>query len=178
MRGQATDNATTMLHYGAEERRLAQYPLKAKITAIVLTLGSLWVAEYRQPDVKRIDTRTGRMRLGAQLTSVAGSLAAGGGYVFAGMPNEDTVARIEPGHSHDPVYRIAGKRPEQLTYARGRVYVASRYDGTLVVIDPKTMRPAQNPLTVRLNPFAVTSDRRHVWVTGLGDDTVTRVDLG
>jgi hypothetical protein len=30
---------------------------------------------------------------------------------------------------------------------------------------------------MRLNPFAVASDGRHVWVTSLGDGTVTRVDL-
>jgi hypothetical protein len=28
-----------------------------------------------------------------------------------------------------------------------------------------------------LDPFAVTADARHVWVTGIGENTVTRIDL-
>jgi streptogramin lyase len=93
------------------------------------------------------------------------------------MPNDDVVARIERGHSLDPAFHAAGRRPERLTYARGRLYVASRYDDKLVVLDPRTLHPAQPPLPMPLNPFAVTSDGRHVWVAGLGENTVTLVDL-
>lgn len=84
------------------------------------------------------------------------------------------MSRIRPGQSRDPAFETAGKRPEDLTYAHGRVYVASRFDDTLVILDADTMKPVRKPLPLPLNPFAVTSDRRHVWVAGLGYDTVTR----
>lgn len=147
------------------------------MTALTLALGSLWVAELREAKVMRIELRTGRRRLGGQLIFPAGALAAGGGYVWAAMSDHDAVSRIRPGQSRDPAFETAGKRPEDLTYAHGRVYVASRFDDTLVILDADTMKPVRKPLPLPLNPFAVTSDRRHVWVAGLGYDTVTRVDL-
>ena len=76
-----------------------------------------------------------------------------------------------------PIYADAGRFPEQLTYTRGRLYVASRFDQTLVIIDPRKMKAVVKPLSMPFNPFGVTSDRRHVWVTSLGADAVTRVDL-
>ncbi len=178
LRGESPDSAATVLHYDAAGRELAQYPFPDGVTSVTLALGSLWVAELRRPKVMRIDLRTGRKRLGGQLIFAAGALAAGGGYVWAAMPDHDAVSRIRPGQSRDPTFQAAGKRPEDLTYSHGRVYIASRFDDTLVVLDAKTMKPVRKPLSLPLNPFAVTSDRRHVWVAGLGDDTISRVDLG
>ena len=38
-------------------------------------------------------------------------------------------------------------------------------------------RPAQEPLSVDFNPYALATDGRSVWVTGLANDTVTRIAL-
>jgi hypothetical protein len=46
----------------------------------------------------------------------------------------------------------------------------------LVVVDPHTMRPLKR-LPMPLNPWAVTADARHVWVTSIGQDEVARVDV-
>jgi streptogramin lyase len=164
-----------VLHYDASGRLLGQTPVAGGVNAVQLAPASVWVAEHNAPSLLRIDRRTGQVRASKGLISPAGWLAYGGGSVWATLPERDTIARIRPHLA--PVYGAAGRQPENLTYARGRVYVASRLDQALWVIDPKTMKPAQPALPMRLNPFAVASDGRHVWVTSLGDGTVTRVDL-
>ena len=66
--------------------------------------------------------------------------------------------------------------PAQLAVAGGRVFVASNTDHTVVVLNPKTVRRSGKPLQVPLNPYGVVAGAGHVWVTGLGKNTVTRLD--
>jgi hypothetical protein len=165
-----------VLHYDAGGRLLHQISVPAGVNSVVLAPKSIWVAEHSEPVLLRFDVRTGQTRRGAHLFQPASWMAYGGGSVWATLPESDSIARVRPGGASS--YADAGRRPEHLTYSGGRVYVSSRVDQTLRVIDPRTMKPAQKPLSMPLNPYAVTSDRRHVWVTSLGADTVTRVDLG
>jgi hypothetical protein len=44
------------------------------------------------------------------------------------------------------------------------------------VLDPVTLQPVGRPLAVPLNPLAVAAGAGHVWVTGLGENTLTRID--
>jgi hypothetical protein len=175
VRNPRADSPATVLHYGAHGHVLTRAPIAAGVLAIVLGRASLWVADGAA-ELMRVDRRTGRVRFGAPLTSRAGALAYGAGCVWATMPEEDAIARVCPHES--PAYATAGRRPERLAYARGRVYVASRFENTLLVLDPQRLQRAEKPLRMPLNPFAVTADRRHVWVTSLGVDAITRVDLG
>jgi streptogramin lyase len=176
VRGDVATGPATVFHYGSGGQLVGEYPFPAGVTAIVLALGSLWVAELGDPLIKRLDPHTGAVHIGARLIHVAGSLAAGGGHLWAGIPDDGVIAKITPGHSGDPSFQYAGRRPERLTYARGRLYATCRFDSTLVVLDPRSLKVVKR-LDMPLNPFAVTSDGRRVWVTGLGADTVTRVDL-
>jgi hypothetical protein len=177
VRGPGNGSPATVLRYDASGHVLAQASFPAGVLAIALAPASLWVAEYGTARLMRVDRRTGRERFGPALPAVAGSLAYGGGCLWASMPYEDAVARVCP-HGGSTAFRAVGSRPERLVYAHGRVYVASRFDHTLRVLDPKRMQPAQPPLRMPLNPFAVTAGRRHVWVTSLGADAIARVDVG
>ena len=60
--------------------------------------------------------------------------------------------------------------------AGGHLFVSSRNDNTVVVLDPKTLKPVGEPIEVGFNPYAMVADERSVWVTGLGDNTLTRID--
>jgi DNA-binding beta-propeller fold protein YncE len=64
-----------------------------------------------------------------------------------------------------------------IAVARGRVYVASTIDHTVLVLDPKHPRRKGKSLSVPLNPYAVTAGAGHVWVSGLGRNTLTRLDF-
>jgi hypothetical protein len=45
-----------------------------------------------------------------------------------------------------------------------------------VILDPKSGRPVGEPLPVPPNPWAVAAGEGHVWVSGLGASTLTRID--
>ena len=54
--------------------------------------------------------------------------------------------------------------------------MASTTDHTVVVVNPKTGGRVGDPLPVRPNPWAVTAGAAHVWVSGVGANTVSRID--
>jgi DNA-binding beta-propeller fold protein YncE len=64
----------------------------------------------------------------------------------------------------------------QIAFAGGRVFVACVNDRVLVVVDPRSMRTLKR-LPMPLDPFGVTADAKHVWVTSRGENAVARVDL-
>ena len=91
------------------------------------------------------------------------------------MPADDAVA-CTPTDGLNFVTSKLAARPAQLTIAGGRAWVASNTDHTVVIVDPKDVKRVGRPLPVPLNPFAVAAGAGHVWVTGVGRNTVTRID--
>jgi streptogramin lyase len=45
------------------------------------------------------------------------------------------------------------------------------------MLDPKTLERAAKPLRVSSNPYGMTVGAGHVWVTGLANNTLTRIDF-
>jgi Protein kinase domain len=175
IRGPRNRPPDTVIHYDATGRPLWQRTIPHGVNAIVLGPQALWVAETLVPKLMRIDRLTGRASARTRLISEAGALAYGGGYVWASLPTDGSVARVNT-RTDRSIPATAGERPSQLAYTAGRVFVACMNDQKLVVIDPKSLQRTGR-LDMPFNPFAVTADARHVWVAGLGEDTVTRVDL-
>jgi DNA-binding beta-propeller fold protein YncE len=175
IRGAGNLPPDTLIHYDAGGHPVYQRSIVQGINAIVLSPDAVWVAETNVPKLMRVDRRTGHARTGTLLLSEAGALAYGGGYVWASVPTDGSVAKVNP-RTGRSIAATVGQRPSQLAYTAGRVFVACLNDQALVVIDPKTLRRTDR-LTVAFSPYAVVADAHHVWVTGLGRDTVTRVDV-
>ena len=91
---------------------------------------------------------------------------------WVSVPADDSIARYDPGDS-SVVTTLAARRPQGLAVAGGHVFVASNTDHTVVILDPKTGRPVGEPLPVPPNPWAVAAGEGHVWVSGVGANTVT-----
>ena len=70
----------------------------------------------------------------------------------------------------------AGHGPAQLAIAGGRVFVSSRDDQAVSVLDSDELALVGEPIPVAINPYAIVADKRSVWVSGLGDNTLTRID--
>ena len=64
--------------------------------AIALGGGALWVAALRAAKIVRVDVVTGAKVNWARLVLAAYGLDYGGGYVWAGSPNDDVVYRVDP----------------------------------------------------------------------------------
>jgi outer membrane protein assembly factor BamB len=175
--GPRKDGPDTVVHYDGSGRAVRTVTIKPGVSSIALGGGALWVAAMRTAKIVRVDVASGARMNWARLVLAAYGLAYGGGYLWAGSPNDDVVYRIDPRVRDTAPSHSAGRRPEQLAYADGRLFVASSNNQSLLVLDPRTLKPAHAPLQMPLDPFAVTADARHVWVTGIGENTVTRVDL-
>jgi DNA-binding beta-propeller fold protein YncE len=174
IRGPLNEPPDTLIHYDATGRTLWQKDVRQGITAIVLSPRALWVALTKVPRLMAVDRRTGRTRT-VPVINQAGFLTYGGGYVWASAPFDGSVTRVEP-RTGRAASAAAGQHPAQLAYTAGRLFVACVNDRTLAVIDPRSLRRVKQ-IPMPLNPYGVTADSGHVWVTSLGEDTVTRVDV-
>ena len=112
---------------------------------------------------------------GAWLTHPAAALAFGAGRVWASIPDAASVARIHP-RTDQVVTSEVGGRPQGLAVAGGRVFVAGNTSHRVAIVDPERMRRPARRLKVPANPYALTAGAGHVWVTGLGANTLTRLD--
>jgi hypothetical protein len=57
------------------------------------------------------------------------------------------------------------------------VFVACSGDSTIAVLDPATGKPVGDPVPVEPNPAGMAAGAGHVWVTGVGASTLTRLDF-
>ena len=105
---------------------------------------------------------------GRRSRSRPAALAYGAGRVWATIPTDDHVERIDPA-TGETRQIAAGRSPAGIALAGGRVYVASEHAHRVVVFDPRAATAATcGPIRVAPNPYAVAAGAGHVWVTGLG----------
>lgn len=159
-------------HAGNEQYRWA---MPRGVAALATGADFVWIAERDVTDVVRLDPRTGKITEWAPLVGPPTGLYYGGGYVWATMPSEDSIARINPRRAGSPVTTAAGHEPTQVVMAGGHLFVASNTDHSVRVLNPNTGRQARAPLIVANNPYAITADEDAVWVTGISENTLTRI---
>jgi predicted Ser/Thr protein kinase len=164
-----------LLHYDrAGTRLIGRRPLEDGTGPLAIGGGAVWIAGDPAPRLMRLDLKTGSLVRWATLGVPANELRYAGGFVWASLRGLDSIARISA-RGHSSVTNEAGHSPQQLEVARGYVYVASHTDHRLLVLDARTLKRVGEPLPMPFNPYAVAADRRGVWVTGLGANTVTRL---
>jgi DNA-binding beta-propeller fold protein YncE len=175
----ATDVATgsELRRYDRDGHLLARLPFPAGVGALTVSSDAAWVVERRTRRVVRIEPRTGRPRVLTTVQAPTVGLYFGGGYLWAVLRSEDALARVDVKTGNSATVS-AGRGPTQVVAVGDRLFVASRNNNTVVVLDAETTEPAHAPLHVGLNPYAVTTDGHSVWVTGLADNRVTRIAAG
>jgi hypothetical protein len=163
-----------LFHYSADGALLGQTELPQDVAALTLGGGRVWLAFAGLPRLFSFDTAL-HVRSRAWLTAPGSELAYGAGQLWISVSADDSIARYDP-RDKLPVTTEAGSRPTGLAVAGGHVFVASNTDHTVVILDPKSGRPVGEPLHVPPNPWAVAAGEGHVWVSGLGASTLTRID--
>jgi DNA-binding beta-propeller fold protein YncE len=168
------DGRATLLRYdrgsGALEQSIA---VREGIGGIAVGGGAVWVVKAATSKLSRVSGD--RLTDWASVPGEVGSIRYGEGALWLTMPAEDAVAKVEA-RTGRSVVGAAGRAPAQAVVADGRVFVASRNDHTVVVLEPEALRSAGEPIAVGLNPYALATDGESVWVTGLADNTLTRID--
>lgn len=163
-----------LFHYDRARRLVGRAEVQADVTALAVGGGTAWIAHAGTHRILGYDDELSvRHRTWPENEVLA--LAYGGGHLWASVPDADSVARYDP-RKRLLVKTRAARSPAGLAIARGRVFVASHTDHAVVAIDPDTTRAVGDPLPVPLNPWAVAAGAGHLWVTGLGASTLTRID--
>ena len=83
--------------------------------------------------------------------------------------------RVTPQKRNSQVLTSVGHRPLRTVVAGGRLYVTVNSDHAVAIMDPASPKPPRQSFAVPANPYAITADARSLWVTGVGDDTLTRL---
>jgi len=166
----------SVLRYdAATAKRELTVPPAGGARAIAAAPDGAWIAHRDAPTVAHLDARGRQSRL-ARLREPPYDLEYGAGYTWASLRKDNTLAQINP-RTAEFVYVAAPEDPRQITTARGRAYVAGFTAHAVAVINPRTARQVGRQIAAGLNPFALTGDGNHVWVTSVGSGSVTRLDL-
>ena len=136
---------------------------------------AIWVIKDRTNKVARLTPGDTKLVDWASLPSPVASVRYAGGALWVTLDGEDAIARVDAKTGNQRT-AAAGHSPAQTVLAGGHLFVSSRNDNTVVVLDPNTLKPVGPPIEVGFNPYALVADERSVWVTGLGDNTLTRID--
>jgi DNA-binding beta-propeller fold protein YncE len=167
--------AGQLLHYDFSGRLRQTLVVNEGVGGLVATADALWVIKSRTYKVARLLPGSDVLQDWAALPSPAHSMSYGRGALWVTMQLEDAVARIDV-DGPEMVTAAAGHSPAHSVMAGGRLWVAARNDHSVVILDPESLVPIAEPVRVGLNPFALVADRRSVWVTSLGESTLTRID--
>ncbi|MDA0164267.1 protein kinase [Solirubrobacter ginsenosidimutans] len=173
----ATPAENALVRYSETGSELHRWTRRRGVAAIATGAGAVWLVERTAPNVVRFDPRTGKSVPWGTLAAPSSALYFDGRYLWATLNTDDLIVRIDSRHPRVLVPTATGRRPQQIVAAGGRLFVASYADHTVRVLDPRTSRSIGAPLDVAENPFALVADGQSVWVTGAGDNTVTRIAL-
>jgi YVTN family beta-propeller protein len=109
------------------------------------------------------------------MQSAAGSLAVGGGAVWATSPGGNAVYRIDPATQAITQAIEVGAGPSGIAWANGDVWVANSSDGTVSRIDSLAGKVVQT-IGAGSEPTGITAGLGGVWVTDPVGNTVSRID--
>ena len=147
-------------------------PLEASAGRIAAGAGSVWVTNFGNHSVSRIEG--GEVRQVIPVGNGPSAIAVGNGAVWVANVLDGTVARIDPGTSQAVQTIPVGHGPSAIAYGEGTVWVADTGDHTVVGIDPRTGTVTRRVgLDARPSDLAVGAG--WVWVTSESAGEVFRI---
>jgi YVTN family beta-propeller protein len=139
-------------------------PVGGNPRGIAVGEGGVWVSDYLDRTITRIDPVTGGAVATIPVGRGAAGVAAGGGYVWVANSLDGTVAQIDPATDSVRNTIPVGGAPSGVAFGAGAVWVANSGNGTVARIDPETAEVAAT-IDVGESPqgLAVLDDT--VWVS-------------
>jgi streptogramin lyase len=145
------------------------------VGGLLAAAGAIW---YVKRDTAKLARLTPGAETGEDFTTLPApsrSMRYGNGSIFVVTESEDTIVRVDV-DGEGQVTGTAGHSPAQALYAGGFVWVASRNDHNVYVLDPETLLEVRKPIRVGLNPIGMVASGNSIWVIGTGDNSLTRID--
>ncbi|HEY6962524.1 MAG TPA: hypothetical protein VI408_11595 [Gaiellaceae bacterium] len=153
---------------------VAKIPVSATAQPCAAQAGGryVWVSEYGQPYVLRIDPRTNKVVGKSGVGLGACALSPGAGSMWVEDTNSATVSRVSLSTGRRTAAIHVGISPQDITFAYGTAWVSTQATGDLERIDP-----ARNKVVKRWRfsgATGVVAAFGSVWVTG--SNGVLRID--
>jgi hypothetical protein len=139
--------------------------------------GAVWVLGRLVPKLIKVSAATRQPIVALKMGRHAERVDVGAGYVWVTEYGEAEVTRVDPKGPKFAHTAVPG-RPYGLHARDDGVWVACYGDQSVVRIDPRTGRLVGKPIPVSPNPVGVDVSGHSVWVTGVADDRLTRIDVG
>ncbi len=138
----------------------------------------LWALQVRPAALLHLDGRTllpmaDSLPLGTERSL---GLAVGAGYVWATAADTGEVLRIDP-VTRAIARRSVGGSPVGIVVAGESVWVADRARGSVVRLEPKTLRQVGEPIHAGVEPSWLGAAGRYLFVSDAGLGTVARIEL-
>ena len=168
------DGPGSLRHYDLAGHLIQTLTVNEGIGGLVVGGGATWVIKAHTNKVARLLPGQTVLADWATLPAPAAAMRYDDDALWVTL-DEDAIARVIAAGGNLRT-AAAGRSPAQSVLAGGHLYVASRNDDTVVVLNPRTLKPVGEPIAVGANPYALVADEHSVWVTGLGDNTLTRLD--
>src|SRR6266540_1216895 len=149
--------------------------LPAAPTRMASGLGSLWVTQFDDHSLERVDPRDHAVQQTIRVGSGPSGVVAGAGAVWVANSLDGTVSRIDP--ATDRVVQVVrvGGRPSEVAFAGGSVWVASGGTQTVSELSAITGRLLRT-IDLPGDPSGLAVGAGALWVANSLDGTVTRVD--
>ncbi len=149
---------------------------------VVVTQGSVWVANAGAGTVTRIDAISAKVLDTIRYASrpVGGApITTSGSTVWVANERDGTLTRIDGVTGKvlgNPIK--TGRAPDAITAAAGDIWIANRASNTVSRIDAKTGAPVGSPIRVGADPVRLGVGDGNVWVTNADSGTLTQIDGG
>ncbi|MDA0173437.1 protein kinase [Solirubrobacter taibaiensis] len=158
--------------FSASGRERAPFRLRRKHSALETGAGSVWLYDAARQGITRLDAQTGQRKQFIKLLGRRATLTFAAGHLWVVILEAGIGHRIKPDGGR--MSFNAGHTPAQAWVFRGRLYIAARDEHRVLVLDLET-REHLGEIAVEPNPTAFGSDGRSLWVTGLAENTVSRI---
>ena len=148
------------------------------ISTLAPSPSALWVISRRRARIIRADPNTGQPQREVRVGETPPEYGVyDDGALWLATPGDDTVYKVITA-SGEVIPIGVGHRPRRLTVDDNRVYVSNYSSSDLYEIDAKASKVTGNPLSVPVNPFAVTAGDGAVWVTSPPNNQLSRLVRG
>jgi YVTN family beta-propeller protein len=138
--------------------------LRGQPNAIGLGEGAVWVVDYPDNVVYRVDAENGKVETTIPVGEGPIAIALGLGAVWVANQNDGSVSRIDP-RTNSVVKAISvGRLPNAVAVGAGAVWAANAGDGTISRIDTET-NSISRTISVGHRPQGIAFANNLIWVT-------------
>src|SRR5262245_7232329 len=155
---------------------VATIALQGDPEGIAVDEQTVWVAEYSNNTVARIDPKTNAVakRFAVGFRPVGLAVGEGSVWVASNWADEVWTIDVKADEVRGPAIRV-GRGPLNVAVGSGSVWVTNSGSGTVSRIDPKT-RQVVATISVGPEPIGIAASSTGIWVTGYKESRVWRID--